>query len=298
MDLMKIGRYIAEKRKALGMTQRQLAEKLGMSDKSVSKWERGICLPDVSVYFELCSILGISINEFLAGEDILAERMIEKAEENIVQITKESKRKEKRSRGMIIMLAALFAMILAVAAGWIIYMNRPQNSIAPMERNSLEMKTAEILSGPDGAWMYRFVTTDTFQSLNIYVSEYRAGKLISKENLELSYEEIGSPQNGMLLILPDFESFSVRLILVDEGARLSTEIPILQEAEGRQWYGRSSTQITENTPIRYGEEQGIMALIYGKKEIRIGCIQEYEQGIASPVNDYVYYFSVQFCKEN
>ena len=52
------------------MTQKQLAEKLGKSDKSVSKWERGICLPDVSVYLELCEILGISLNEFLAGEYI------------------------------------------------------------------------------------------------------------------------------------------------------------------------------------------------------------------------------------
>ena len=66
MDLVKIGSYIAEKRKALGLTQKQLAEKLNMSDKSVSKWERGICLPDVSIYMELCSILRISINEFLA----------------------------------------------------------------------------------------------------------------------------------------------------------------------------------------------------------------------------------------
>ncbi|WP_368230025.1 helix-turn-helix domain-containing protein [Blautia wexlerae] len=64
MDLIKIGKYIAGKRKSLGMTQKQLAEKLGMSDKSVSKWERGVCLPDVSVYKELCSILGISLNEF------------------------------------------------------------------------------------------------------------------------------------------------------------------------------------------------------------------------------------------
>ena len=64
MDLIKIGKYIAGKRKELGLTQRQLADKLGMSDKSVSKWERGICLPDVSVYLDLCQILGISINEF------------------------------------------------------------------------------------------------------------------------------------------------------------------------------------------------------------------------------------------
>ena len=63
------------KEKDLGMTQKQLAEKLGMSDKSVSKWERGVCLPDVSVYSELCQILGISINEFLAGEDIVRENI-------------------------------------------------------------------------------------------------------------------------------------------------------------------------------------------------------------------------------
>lgn len=57
MDLVKIGQYIAGKRKNLGMTQKQLAEKLGMSDKSVSKWERGICLPDVSIYSDLCLLL-------------------------------------------------------------------------------------------------------------------------------------------------------------------------------------------------------------------------------------------------
>ena len=53
MDLVKIGKYIAGKRKALGMTQKQLAEKLNMSDKSVSKWERGICLPDAVSYTHL-----------------------------------------------------------------------------------------------------------------------------------------------------------------------------------------------------------------------------------------------------
>ena len=73
MDTAKIGRYIAEKRKRAKLTQRQLADKLGKSDKSVSKWERGICLPDVSVYMELCEILEISVNEFLAGEDISEE---------------------------------------------------------------------------------------------------------------------------------------------------------------------------------------------------------------------------------
>ena len=91
MDLIKIGKYIAFKRKEQVLTQKQLAEKLNMSDKSVSKWERGICLPDVSVYLELCKILDISINEFLAGEDIIEENIEQKAEENILKITKDNK---------------------------------------------------------------------------------------------------------------------------------------------------------------------------------------------------------------
>ena len=61
MDQIKIGRYIAEKRKQLGLTQLQLAEKLGMSNKSVSKWERGVCMPDVAVYMKLCDVLGITL---------------------------------------------------------------------------------------------------------------------------------------------------------------------------------------------------------------------------------------------
>ena len=114
MDLVKIGKYIAGKRKALGMTQKQLAEKLNMSDKSVSKWERGICLPDVSVYMELCEILGISINEFLAGEDIDAENVEKKSEDNIIQVTKDSKKKQKNLKS-ILAVVTTFAVIMPLA---------------------------------------------------------------------------------------------------------------------------------------------------------------------------------------
>lgn len=86
MDLIKIGAYIAEKRRALGITQVELARQLGMSDKSVSKWERGICLPDVSIYIQLCEILGISINEFIAGEDLESDKIIQQSEKNIIDV--------------------------------------------------------------------------------------------------------------------------------------------------------------------------------------------------------------------
>ena len=78
MDQIKTGKYIAGKRRALGITQEQLAEKLGKSQKAVSKWERGVCLPDVYVYAELCDTLGITLNEFFAGEDIEQAEMAER----------------------------------------------------------------------------------------------------------------------------------------------------------------------------------------------------------------------------
>ena len=68
MDQKKIGLFIATCRKKKGLTQKQLAEKLSVTDKSVSKWERGIHLPDASLYIPLCEILGITINEFFLGE--------------------------------------------------------------------------------------------------------------------------------------------------------------------------------------------------------------------------------------
>ena len=134
MDLIKIGKYIAGKRKDHGLTQRQLAEKLGMSDKSVSKWERGICLPDVSVYSDLCQILGISINEFLAGEDIVHEDLIQKSEENIIGIAVESKRKQSHLKTIIYLLLAISVLAISIIGVSMYRSSRPQNFIAPVEK--------------------------------------------------------------------------------------------------------------------------------------------------------------------
>ena len=68
MNQIKIGKFIAESRKKQNLTQLQLAEKLGITDKAISKWERGIALPDTSIMLELCSILNVSVNELLLGE--------------------------------------------------------------------------------------------------------------------------------------------------------------------------------------------------------------------------------------
>jgi len=83
MNQEKIGKLIVECRKEKKMTQVELADKLSVTDKSVSKWENGKCLPDVSLYKDLCNILGITLNEFFAGEKIKEEKFKEQADINL-----------------------------------------------------------------------------------------------------------------------------------------------------------------------------------------------------------------------
>lgn len=298
MDLVKIGKYIAGKRKALGMTQKQLAEKLNMSDKSVSKWERGICLPDVSVYMELCEILGISINEFLAGEDIDAENVEKKSEDNIIQVTKDSKKKQKNLKSILAVVTTFAViMVLVLGAVFVHKVMQPKNYITAVDRTSAEMKTAELLSGADGAYLFNFYEKEEYKTLTIYLSEYQAGELINKSKVaDLDYDGIESAKRGVIAVIPDFELFRVKLIIADDYSKCSTDFPILENVENREYYGRSATQVEGEVPIQRDTEQGLMALIYGEDGLEAIPVKEMEQGNFREKNDYVYYLSFRFGK--
>lgn len=298
MDLVKIGKYIAGKRKALGMTQKQLAEKLNMSDKSVSKWERGICLPDVSVYMELCEILGISINEFLAGEDIDAENVEKKSEDNIIQVTKDSKKKQKNLKSILAVVTTFAViMVLVLGAVFVHKVMQPKNYITAVDRTSAEMKTAELLSGADGAYLFNFYAKEEYKTLTIYLSEYQAGELINKSKVaDLDYDGVESAKRGVIAVIPDFELFRVKLIIADDYSKCSTDFPILENVENREYYGRSATQVEGEVPIQRDTEQGLMALIYGEDGLEAIPVKEMEQGNFREKNDYVYYLSFRFGK--
>ena len=259
MDLIKIGKYIAGKRKSLGMTQKQLAEKLGMSDKSVSKWERGVCLPDVSVYKELCSILGISLNEFLAGEDIAQENMIQKSETNIIEVIRDNIDKQKCLKVMKCILLVISICAVSVIGFTIYRLKKPQNYISPVAKDSIEMQTAELLAGPDGAFVYKFITTDEYKKLRLHIYRYESGKLSDQDKVEMGFEDIGSPKSGEIVMVPDFDNYVIKLIISGGGSRLSTEIPILENVENREYYGRTATEIKNVVDIRYDKQQPLIA---------------------------------------
>lgn len=96
MDQIKIGKFIAECRKKNNLTQMQLAEKLNITDRAISKWENGKSMPDSSIMLDLCKELKISVNELLSGEMIEMSNYNEKAEQNLLEMQKQKETSDKR----------------------------------------------------------------------------------------------------------------------------------------------------------------------------------------------------------
>ena len=111
MDTLKIGAFIAERRKEQNLTQLQLAEKLGITDRAVSKWENGKAMPDSSIMLELCKALKISVNDLLSGE-IVTMNQNEKQEQILLEIVKEKEKTDKNLLKLEIFLASIVAIVL------------------------------------------------------------------------------------------------------------------------------------------------------------------------------------------
>jgi len=121
MDQIKIGKFIADMRKEQNLTQIDLAEKLGISNKTISKWECGNGMPDYAVMESLCDILKINVNELLSGERLPSKDYNKKAEENIMSLMQESSENYKRERReMILVFLGIVALLLLV--GFVIVM--------------------------------------------------------------------------------------------------------------------------------------------------------------------------------
>lgn len=117
MDQIKIGRFIAERRKAVGLTQLQLAEMLNITDRAVSKWETGKAMPDSSLMLELCSILKITVNDLLYGEVVSMDNYNKELENNLLQAVKDKEQSDKRLLFMeIVVGVACLVVFLALSA--------------------------------------------------------------------------------------------------------------------------------------------------------------------------------------
>lgn len=112
MDQIKIGFFIAERRKAAGLTQSALAEKLGVTNRAVSKWENGRSLPDASIMLALCDILKISVTELLKGEFMESENKNKNEEQLLLELVAQKERADKQLLGFEIVIGTLSVIIL------------------------------------------------------------------------------------------------------------------------------------------------------------------------------------------
>lgn len=116
MNQVKIGKFISARRKAVNLTQAQLAEKLCITDRAVSKWERGLAMPDSSIMLDLCEILKITVNDLLSGEVVSMDNYSKEQEKNLLEMAKELEKKNKTIWTtmwviLIVSMIALFASI-------------------------------------------------------------------------------------------------------------------------------------------------------------------------------------------
>ena len=125
MNQEKIGKFIASCRKEHGMTQAVLAEKLGISDRAVSKWETGRSLPDAGIMLKLCEILNINTNELLSGERIMTDTYNKKAEENLLALRREVDEKNRQLLNLEILIGTPATIAGLVLCGVAAYVEMP-----------------------------------------------------------------------------------------------------------------------------------------------------------------------------
>ena len=112
MDQAKIGKFIADERKLNNLTQSALAEKLGVSDRAVSKWENGKSLPDASIMLDLCKILKITVNDLLHGERVCMENYNKELEQTVLELTKQKQELDKKMLSLEILIGVFSCIIL------------------------------------------------------------------------------------------------------------------------------------------------------------------------------------------
>ena len=126
MDQEKIGQFIACLRREMGLTQRELAEKLCVSDKTISKWECGKGLPEVSLMLPLCEVLGITVNELLSGERLESEDYKARAEENMTALLRErTENKRKLLLEFVVILITMLSSVTIILLSGLLALDTP-----------------------------------------------------------------------------------------------------------------------------------------------------------------------------
>lgn len=186
MNQEKIGKFIAKLRKENNMTQQELADKLGITDRAISKWENGRGLPDLSLIKPLCEELSVSINELLAGERLNEEEYKDKVEENIMStIDYTDKKLKKNKRIFTVIVLVIVFLIMCFIAMFLVDVHRMRENrqvvfstwgfeYAPaleMPEAKIEQSIIKYLQTMADSELLHFENTKSFVSMRIYLLE-------------------------------------------------------------------------------------------------------------------------------
>lgn len=295
MDTVKIGKYIAQKRKNLGLTQREIAEQLGMSDKSISKWERGVCLPDVSVYMELCRIIGISLNEFIAGEDIEQVELQEKSEQNILDVTKDGNYKKRRLKAIIAVLVCICVAVTSLS-GYLLWkrFHVETNYIEPFDENSAEMRILKLVdAGP--FVLYKFSTDKNISQATVMITCYEKGEKKYKHDV-MTYgfksdnvSDRANTVDSVLKVSSENDSNEKNdwiSVTIDEG---KATFELIEDDVELTGYMCAWADEKEHVDIVKGEEIELLRISYGMDHV-----EAIMPGASIGNNEYMYSLSVRF----
>ena len=119
-----------------------------------------------------------------------------------------------------------------------------------------------------------------------------------QDKVEMGFEDSGSLKSGEIVMVPDFDNYVIKLIISGDGNKLSTEIPILENVEDREYYGRVATEIKNVVDVKYNEQQPLIAFVYDNDDMSVPTLDDFiNSQIDFPSkNDYVYYVAFEFCK--
>ena len=198
----KSGKFMAEMRRQQNLTQKQLAEQVGVSDKTVSKWETGRSMPDNAILLDVCLILKISVNELLSGEKFPEENYVDKAEENMLELVKENKYHKQKGKWSIWGTVFSFFM-LVIACGMVILSAGGVKSLAwYIDLPSIAIPlgiTFFVLMASDSTWEF-------FQSFRIVYSK--------KDYSEEQILQAWLAMKTVLLVIPIAGVFSFMVSIV------------------------------------------------------------------------------------
>lgn len=255
----------------------------------------GVCLPDVSVYMELCRIIGISLNEFIAGEDIEQVEIQEKSEQNILDVTKDGNYKKRRLKAIIAVLVCICVAVTSLS-GYLLWkrFHVETNYIEPFDENSAEMRILKLVdAGP--FVLYKFSTDKNISQATVMITCYEKGEKKYKHDVmtygfksdNVSYR--ANTVDSVIKVSSENDSNEKNdwiSVTVDEG---KATFELMEDDVELTGYMCAWADEKEHVDIVKGEEIEFLRISYGMDHV-----EAIMPGASIGNNEYMYSLSVRF----